>query len=77
MSNEQPASETKGIAVKLRQLRMRMVTMGPGGVFGPIHDHKGDRARSTSCNDRNTTHWLEHRGTIPAVEIWVDIVRHE
>jgi len=24
-----------------RQLRMRMVTIEPGGVFGPIHDHKG------------------------------------
>ena len=22
-----------------RQLRMRMVTIEPGGVFGPIHDH--------------------------------------
>src|SRR5882724_11272823 len=22
------------------QLRMRMVTIEPGGVFGPIHDHK-------------------------------------
>jgi hypothetical protein len=25
--------------------------------------------------DKNTTHWLENRGTIPAVEISVDIVR--
>lgn len=25
--------------------------------------------------DRNTTHWLENRGTVPAVEISVDIVR--
>jgi hypothetical protein len=70
MSNEQVAPETKGVTVKLlatvdlgpeiegmagRQLRMRMVTIEPGGVFGPIHDH---------------------RGTIPAVEISVDIVRH-
>jgi hypothetical protein len=23
-----------------RQLRMRTVTIEPGGVFGPIHDHK-------------------------------------
>ncbi|HEU4571591.1 MAG TPA: cupin domain-containing protein [Candidatus Limnocylindrales bacterium] len=22
-----------------RQLRMRMVTIAPGGVFGPLHDH--------------------------------------
>jgi hypothetical protein len=27
--------------------------------------------------DRNTSHWLENRGTIPAVEISVDIVRQE
>ncbi len=26
---------------------------------------------------RNTTHWLENRGTVPAVEISVDIVRQE
>lgn len=24
-----------------RQLRMRMVTIAPGGVFGPLHDHRG------------------------------------
>jgi len=55
MSNEQAAPETKGVSVKLlstvdlgpeiegmegRQLRMRMVTIEPGGVFGPIHNHK-------------------------------------
>src|SRR4030042_3241267 len=55
MSNVQVAPETKGVTVKLlatvalgpeiegmagRQLRMRMVTIEPGGVFGPIHDHK-------------------------------------
>ena len=56
MSNERVVPETKGVAVKLlatvdlgpeiegmagRQLRMRMVTIEPGGVFGPLHDHKG------------------------------------
>ncbi len=55
MNNEQVAPETKGVTVELlatldlgseiegmagRQLRMRMVTMEPGAVFGPIHDHK-------------------------------------
>jgi quercetin dioxygenase-like cupin family protein len=55
MTNEQAAPETKGVTVKLlatldlgpeiegmagRQLRMRMVTIEPGGVFGPIHDHR-------------------------------------
>ena len=56
MSNEQEAPETKGVSVTVlatvdlgpeiegmerRQLRMRMVTIEPGGVFGPIHDHIG------------------------------------
>ena len=111
MSNEQVAPETKGVTVKLlatvdlgpeiegmagRQLRMRMVTIEPGGVFGPIHDHKDrpgtvyilqgtitDHRNGVATDygpgvgwpeDRNTTHWLENRGTIPAVEISVDIV---
>ena len=54
MSNERTVPETKGVTAKLlaaldlgpeiegmtgRQLRMRMVTIEPGGVFGPIHDH--------------------------------------
>ncbi len=98
MSNELVAPETKGVTVKLlatvdlgpeidgiagRQLRMRMVTIEPGGVFGPIHDHK-DRPGTVYIlegtiwpEDRNTTHWLENRGTIPAMEISVDIVRQE
>ena len=56
MNPEQAAPETKGVTVEQlatvdlgpeiegmggRQLRMRMVTIAPGGVFGPIHDHKG------------------------------------
>ena len=56
MKDEQAAPETKGILVELlaaldlgpeiegmagRQLRMRMVKIEPGGVFGPIHDHRG------------------------------------
>ncbi|HZL65494.1 MAG TPA: cupin domain-containing protein [Thermoleophilia bacterium] len=114
MSNEQVAPETKGVTAKLlsavdlgpeiegmagRQLRMRRVTFEPGGVFGPIHDHK-DRPGTVYIlqgtitdhrdgvatdygpgvgwpEDRNTTHWLENRGTTPAVEISVDIVRQE
>ncbi len=47
---------TKGVTVELlaavdlgpeiqgmegHELRMRMVTMQPGSVFGPVHDHKG------------------------------------
>jgi quercetin dioxygenase-like cupin family protein len=112
MGSEQPAPETKGVtvthlaAVDLgleiegmagRQLRMRMVTIEPGGVFGPLHDHK-DRPglvyiiQGTITDhrdgvvrdygpgagwpeDKNTMHWLENKGTTPAVEISVDIVR--
>ena len=114
MSNEQVAPETRGVAVKVlatvdlageieglagRQLRMRMVTMEPGGIFGPIHDHRGrpgtvyilqgtitDHRNGAATDygpgvgwpeDRNTIHWLENRGTEPAVEISVDIVGQE
>ncbi|TQJ39962.1 cupin domain [Arthrobacter sp. SLBN-112] len=112
MSVEEVAPETKGVSVELlatvdldgeiegmegRQLRMRMVTIEPGGVFGPRHDHAGrpgtvyilqgtitdHRDGGTReygpgvgwPEDRNTNHWLENRGTVPAVEISVDIVR--
>jgi len=112
MNHEQQAPETKGVAVKLlasvdlgpeiegmagRQLRMRMVNIAPGGVFGPLHDHKDrpgivyilegtitDHRNGVATDygpgvgwpeDRNTTHWLENRGTTAAVEISVDIVR--
>ncbi len=114
MSDEQVPPETKGVAVELlatvdlgpeldgmegRQLRMRMVTFEPGGVFGPLHDHIGRPGtvyvlRGTITDhrggrvtdygpglgwpeDRKTSHWLENRGTTPAVEISVDIVRLE
>jgi quercetin dioxygenase-like cupin family protein len=114
MSNERVAPQTKGVAVELlatvdlgpeiqgmegRQLRMRMVTIEPGGVFGPVHDHKGrpgtvyvlqgtitDHRDGIATDygpgvgwpeDRNTVHWLENRGTVPAMEISVDVVRHE
>lgn len=55
MNDEQAARETKGVTVQPlaavdlgpeidgmagRQLRMRMVTIEPGGVFGPVHDHR-------------------------------------
>jgi len=112
MKDEKAARETKGVTVELlatvdlgsevegmagRQLRMRLVTIEPGGVFGPVHDHRdrpglvyvlqgtitdhrdgGTREYGPGVGwpeDRNTTHWLENRGTEPAVEISVDIVR--
>ena len=112
MSHEQQVPETKGVTVKLlstvdlgpeidgmtgRQLRMRLVTIAPGGVFGPVHNHRDrpgtvfilegtitDHRNGVATNygpgvgwpeDRNTTHWLENRGSSTAVEISVDIVR--
>jgi quercetin dioxygenase-like cupin family protein len=114
MRTEQEAPETKDVTVKQlaaidlgpeiegmarRQLRMRMVTIEPGGVIGPIHNHK-DRPgvvyilqgtitdhRNGVANeygpgvgwpeDKNTTHWLENRGTTTAVEISVDIFNQQ
>ena len=79
MSNEQAAPETKGVTVKLlaavdlgpeiegmagRQLRMRLVTMEPGGVFGPIHDHKAGQAPSIYCKGRSPTIEMESRRTM-------------
>lgn len=111
--SERPASpETSGVVVEQLssvdlageiaglagyRLRMRMVTIEPGGVYGPVHDHKGrpgtvyvlrgtitDHRDGVSTDygpglgwpeDRHTMHWLDNRGTEPAVEISVDIVR--
>ena len=113
MSDER-VPETSGVSIELvgtvnlageieglegRQLRMRKVTIAPGGVFGPLHDHKGrpglvwilqgtitDHRDGVATDygpglgwpeDRRTLHWLENRGTLPAVEISVDIVNRE
>ena len=55
MSDEQAVPQTKGVSARLlatvdlgpeidgmagRQLRMRMITIEAGGVFGPLHDHQ-------------------------------------
>jgi len=55
----------------------------PGLVFileGTITDHRDGVATDYGPGlgwpeDRNTVHWLENRGSVPAVEISVDIVR--
>lgn len=112
MTEQPPVPPTRGITVELlgtvdlgpeleglagRELRMRLVTIEPGGVYGPLHDHRDrpgivyilqgtitDHRDGTSTDygpglgwpeDRNTLHWLENRGTVPAVEVSVDIVR--
>jgi quercetin dioxygenase-like cupin family protein len=56
MSDDEATPGTSGVEVTLlgtvdldgeieglagRQLRMRMVTIEPGGTFGPTHDHRG------------------------------------
>jgi quercetin dioxygenase-like cupin family protein len=88
------AGEIEGL--EGRQLRMRLVTIAPGGVFGPRHDHVDrpglvyvlqgtitDHRDGTTTDygpgvgwpeDRHTLHWLENRGTVPAIEVSVDIV---
>ena len=112
MPQDEVAPETNGVTVQSigtidlgpeiegmtgRQLRMRMVTIAPGGVFGPVHDHidrpgivyilQGtitDHRNGVATDygpglgwpeDKNTVHWLENRGAIPAIEISVDIVK--
>ena len=57
----------------------------PGLVYilqGTITDHRNGIATEYGPGvgwpeDRNTTHWLENRGSVPAVEISVDIVKQE
>lgn len=86
-------AELEGLAG--RQLRMRLVTLAPGAVFGPVHDHVGrpgvvyvlhgtitDHRDGVATDygpgpgwpeDRHTVHWLENRGSVPAVEVSVDV----
>ena len=112
MSNKEVAPETRGVTVESlatvdlgpeiegmsgRRLRLRKITIAPGGVFGPLHDHKDrpgvvyilqgmitDHRDGVATEygpgvgwpeDKKTLHWLENRGSIPAVEISVDIVK--
>lgn len=114
MDDELVSPQTSGVTVELLstvdlgseiagmdgyQLRMRLVTIEPGGAFGPLHDHVGRPGtvyvlRGTITDhrdgvdtdygpglgwpeDRHTRHWLENTGTIPAVEVSVDVVRTE
>src|SRR5438128_377405 len=105
MAQQAGPTENKGLTVKLlaavdlgpqfeamagRQLRMRMVTLEPGGVLavhdhkdrpntdyvlqGAIVDHRGSeakeyRAGTAFYEDKDTVHWVENKGTTPAVII--------
>lgn len=115
MNNDEGVPESAGVTTRLlstvdlgpeieamagRQLRMRLITIEPGGVFGPVHDHKGrpglvyilqgaitDHRNGIETDygpgagwpeDKDTVHWLEkNKGTVPAVEVSVDIVRQD
>ncbi len=105
MSDEQVAPATRGVAVELlatvdlgpeipgmegRQLRMRMVTMQPGGVFGPVHDHQGRpgtvyvlQGTITDHRDGVTTEygpgvgWPEDRNTLHWLENRGDVAAVE
>jgi quercetin dioxygenase-like cupin family protein len=112
MTGEDVGPETTGVSEQLlaavdlgpeieglagHRLRMRMVTIEPGGVLGPVHDHIGrpgtvyvlqgtitDHRDGVATDygpgpgwpeDHTTVHWLENRGSVPAMEISVDILR--
>ena len=57
----------------------------PGTVYvlqGTITDHRDGTATdygpgASWSEDRNTVRWLENRGTVPAVEVSVDVVSDE
>ena len=104
-------TENKGVTIKMlssvdlgpeiegmsgRQLRMRMITIDPGGILG-VHSHKdrpgtayvlqgriinhqGEKAAEygvgeTWSEGKDMVHWLENKGTTPAVLIAADIFK--
>jgi quercetin dioxygenase-like cupin family protein len=114
LSDEHQVPQSTGVEVELlgtidlgseiegmegRRLRMRLVTMEPGAVFGPVHDHRGrpglvyvlqgtitDHRDGVATEygpglgwpeDHTTLHWLENRGSVPAIEVSVDVVTQE
>lgn len=94
--SEQAAPETTGVTVELLttvdlgpeipglegyELRTRRVTIEPGGVFGPVHDHRGRPGsvvvlRGTITDHRNGVAtdygpgvgWPEDRNTVHWLE---------
>ncbi len=96
MTQDQATPKTRGVTVEElgtvdltgeiedlqgRLLRMRRVTIDPGGVFGPIHDHRGRpgivyilEGTITDHRDGETTDygpgvgWPEDRNTVHWLE---------
>ena len=79
-----------------RQLRLRMITIEPGGVIGvhshkdrpgaayvlkgTVMEHRGDVSKEYGAGehwaeDGSVTHWVENKGSSPAVLIAVDIFK--
>ncbi|EGD54723.1 cupin domain-containing protein [Gordonia neofelifaecis] len=114
MDDDQPVPDSHGVTAELLaaidlgaeipgmegyQLRTRLITLAPGAVYGPLHDHRGrpgtvyvlsgvitDHRDGVDTDygpglgwpeDRNTSHWLENRGDVPAVEVSVDVLRSD
>ncbi len=104
-------TENKGVTIKVlssvdlgpeiegmsgRQLRMRMLTIEPGGIVG-VHNHKdrpgtayvlqgkvinhrGETATEYGAGEawaegKDTVHWVENKGTTPAILIATDIFK--
>jgi len=96
MSSDHAVPETTGVTVELlgtvdlgpeiegmegRQLRMRMFTLEPGAVFGPVHDHRDrpgivyvlqgtitDHRDGTSTDYGPGVGWPEDRNTLHWLE---------
>lgn len=80
MGPEEVAPEPRGVSVELlaaidlageidglegRRLRMRMVTIEPGGVFGPVHDHKR-RPGTVYVLQGLAARWQARAGRVPS-----------
>jgi quercetin dioxygenase-like cupin family protein len=111
LAQQNPPTTNKGLDIKLlqannlgpqiegmagRQLRMRKVTVEPGGVMGvhnhvdrpgvvyilkgTITEHRGDVVKDYSAGDswvetKETTHWIENKGTTPVEILSVDVFK--
>ena len=112
VGEQAPPTESKGVQIsapesldlspwaddmKGRQLRIRTVTVAPGGTIG-LHSHddrpdaayrlsgtlteyraggftRENLAGTMSTSGKGVAHWLENKGTIPAVLIVVDVFK--
>jgi|SRR5208283_2591694 len=109
-AEQNPPAQNKGVTVTLlstvdlateipgmqgRQLRLRMVTLEPGGALavhghkdhpgvayllkGTVIEHIGDVANEYNAGDHWSEaykiHWIENRGSSPAVFICTDVFK--